>query len=99
MELQSFIEKERWRYPFSLTLNMELEKDLKITGDDAIEFIIAFGENFEVDVSQFHADDYFNSEGIDLFGWIVDLFRKESRVKKILTLGDLENAIYTKKLL
>lgn len=98
-ELNSFIEKERWKYPFKLTSNTEVEKDLKVTGDDAIEFLVSFGKEFNVDISQFSATEYFDSDGIDFIGWIVDLFRKKPRVKKRLTLGDLETAIQTKQLL
>jgi acyl carrier protein len=98
-ELCSFIEKERWKYPFKLTPNIEIEKDLKVTGDDAIEFIIDFGKEFDVDVSQFKAADYFEGEGIDIIGWIANLFKKRSHTKKILTLGNLEKAIKNKQLL
>ncbi|NDV97299.1 DUF1493 family protein [Dysgonomonas sp. 521] len=52
-ELCSFIEKERWKYPFKLTSNIDIEKDLKITGDDAVEFIIAFGKEFDVTIVRY----------------------------------------------
>lgn len=40
-----------------------IQDDLGIWGDDAIEFIIAFGKKFNVDVSKFMAADYFSGEG------------------------------------
>jgi len=88
-KLCSFIEKERWKYPFKLTSNIEIEKDLKINGDDAVEFIIAFGKEFGVDVSKFKAADYFDSEGLDIIGWLTNLFKEKISSKKTLTIGDL----------
>ena len=40
-----------------------IQDDLGIWGDDAIEFIVAFGKKFKVDVSKFMAADYFSGEG------------------------------------
>ena len=97
--LYSFIEKERWDYPFRLTSNIEVQKDLKITGDDAVEFIIAFGKEFNVDVSQFKAADYFADEGVNLISWICNLLKENTQVEqKVLTLGDLDKAIISRLL-
>lgn len=43
-----------------------LEKDLGVYGDDAVEYLIAFGKRFNVNVSRFMAADYFSGEGISL---------------------------------
>ena len=99
LALQHFIETERWEYPFRFVLSTELEKDLRITGDDAVEFIVAFGKEFEVDISNLQLDIYFDSEGIDFLGWVISLFRKRTSIKKVLTLGDLEKAIQIKQLI
>ena len=98
-DLILFIQDVRWEYQLELHPNISLERDLKITGDDAVEFIIAFGRRFNVDVSNFKADDYFESEGISLSS-IVDVFRKSKKeIKKELSLGDLEKAIENKVLI
>lgn len=54
-----------------------IEQDLKITGEDAIEFIVAFGKEFNVDVSNFMAEEYFEPEGMCLFSF----FRRKKEKK------------------
>lgn len=98
-KLEQFIERERYKYSFPLTLDVEVEKDLKITGDDAVEFILAFGKEFDVDVSHFPLSDYFDGEGLDTIGLIISLFRKKTKNKKVLKLKDLDDAIISKTLL
>jgi hypothetical protein len=93
--LQIFIEKERWRYKFPLTNDVRLYEDLGIYGDDAVDFIVAFGKEFNVDVSNFLAADYFKGEGIDIITPILNLFKSKHLIvnKKSLTLGHLEKSI------
>lgn len=89
----SFLRK-RYADLFDEELNQEtsIEKDLAITGMEAIEFIVDFGIFFNVDVSQFKAADYFEAEGASIFsGW-------SSRPRKNLTLGHLEKAIQAGRL-
>lgn len=92
--IQKFVVKERWEYDFPLTRDTRLEQDLRITGIDAVNFIVAFGKEFNVDVSKFMAADYFNDEGIDIIGPLIRLFTgKQKEEKKVLTLGHLEKAV------
>jgi hypothetical protein len=93
--LQMFIKKERWQYGFPLTNDVRLYEDLGIYGDDAVEFLLAFGNEFHVDVSKFLAADYFKSEGIDFISPILKLFRNKrvTTNKKVLMLGHLEKSI------
>ncbi|MBK9732881.1 MAG: DUF1493 family protein [Chitinophagaceae bacterium] len=88
-KLKDFVEKQQsWeKYDFPLERTTKVELDLGITGEDAMEFIIAYGEQFNVDVSRFMAADYFDAEGHSLFSL------GNQRNKKILTLGDLEKGI------
>jgi len=89
----NFVERQRWKYNFQLTRHSRLEEDLGIYGDDATEFIIAFGKEFSVDVSNFMAAEYFRGEGIDFIGPIIQFLKREKTTeKKILTLGHLEKA-------
>jgi hypothetical protein len=96
--LQTFVKNE-WRgYKFPLTDSTRLYEDLGIYGDDAVEFLIDFGKEFNVDVSNFMAADYFKGEpGVDFVTPIINLFKKDKikpvKATKTLTLGHLEKAI------
>lgn len=94
-----FIQEQRWKYPFTLDRTINVEKDLGITGDDAIEFILAFGRKFNVDVSNFMAADYFYAEGDRILPTLRRLLlKKKEPLKKQLVLGDLERAVLAGKL-
>ena len=97
----TLIEHKMGKYKKPITLETALENDLGITGDDAVEFIIAYGKEFNVDVSKFMAADYFDAEGYDIVGplirWITRN-KKPQKQLKILTLGHLEKGIIAGKL-
>lgn len=98
-ELKKFIIEQRWEYDFPLVRETTLERELRITGDDADEFLIAFGKKFNVDVSEFPIGDYFESEGDQILPAIIRMItRKEKRQKKPLTIGQLEKAMIAGKL-
>lgn len=89
-KIEEFVKKERGKYRKPLTQKTTLEQDLKITGDDADEFIIAFGKEFNVNISKFDFGKYFNDEG----GMSVLFVLLGKRTKKPpLTLGGLEKAV------
>lgn len=103
VQLQDFIKKERWDYKFPLTNSTRLYDDLSIYGDDANDILIAFGKEFNVDVSNFMAADYFKGEGgVDFVTPIINLFKKNKikpiQATKTLTLGHLEKAIQAGRL-
>lgn len=75
-----------------------LEKDLGIYGDDAIEYIVAFGKAFNVDVSRFMAADYFNSEGDFILPAIIGLITGRKKIKKELAIKHLVKAVIAGKL-
>ena len=55
--------------------------DLGIDGDDASDFIVAFGDKFEVDLSDFIFKDYFIAEGFNpLDIWYV-FFNKKNTMR------------------
>ncbi|AEV99380.1 hypothetical protein A4D02_34260 [Niastella koreensis] len=93
-----FVVANRWDYDFPLTRNTSLQKDLKIYGDDAAEIIIAFGKEFNVDISDFKLQEYFEPEGDAVIASIMRLFKKKKMSYKPLTLGDLEYAVIKGKL-
>lgn len=86
-KIKMFVEKQRWKYDFPLTKETRLEEDLNIYGDDSVDFLIAFGTEFNVDVSKFMAADYFSGEGWDLGDIIRFITGRKKPEKKILTLG------------
>lgn len=107
-KLKAFVTEQGFGYtlpfPFlfkkkEITKESSLEKDLKITGDDSDEFLIAFGKEFNVDVSQFRIGDYFSGEGDKILPAIIRLFTgKEKRQRKVLTIGHLEKAVIAGRL-
>lgn len=91
-------------WPLSFTkkeINIEtsLERDLNITGDDADEFLLAFGREFNVNVSQFPIGEYFGDEGEPILPAIFRfLTNRKKRSRKSLTVGHLEKAIIAGRL-
>lgn len=89
-KIQAFIVERIGVDELEVTTNASLQNDLGIYGDDAIDFFIAFGREFNVDVSKFMAADYFNGEGVDIFGL--------RNPKKPFTVGHLEKAVIAGRL-
>lgn len=86
--------------PQKLTLDTLLEKDLGITGDDAIDFIEDFAQEFDIDCSSFNYRLYFKEEGVDLFQMINRLFfREKMSTNRDISLWKLAEAIHRKKLI
>jgi hypothetical protein len=61
--IKEFTQEQAGKDPNDIKAGSFLEKDLGIYGDDAMEYVIAFGKKFNVDVSKFMAADYFSPEG------------------------------------
>jgi acyl carrier protein len=77
-----------------ITENTELENDLGVSGDDAYEFIVAFGKEFNVNISNFMAAEYFSPEGDPILpAFIRMLTGKKSPQRKILTIKHLAKAV------
>ena len=70
-----------------------MQRDLGVYGDDAVEFLIAYGRAFQVDVSQFMTAEYFDGEGLDILAWF-----KPAKKRKELTVGQLQQGIAAKRL-
>jgi hypothetical protein len=96
--IKKFVVANRWDYDFPLTRNTTLQQDLKIYGDDAEEIIILLSKEFNVDISNFRLQDYFEPEGDGVILSIMRLFSKKKLPYKQLTLGDLELAVIKGKL-
>lgn len=78
--------------PEDINESTKIEKDLKLSGSDARRFLFNYGDKFNVDMSQFKFGKYFSRDV-----WYYRIFPFFFR-RRQLTLGDLEQAIYYKKL-
>ncbi len=67
-----------------ITRSTQIEDDLGVYGDDAVEFIVAFGKEFNVDVSKFMANDYFSPEGDFILPALIRFLTNKKREKKNL---------------
>lgn len=77
--------------PNSLTEHTRIVEDLKLDGDDGIEFIDNFHDQYPFESSDFNYSDYFGSEGLSL--GIFDYFRgRKTPLRKPLTIGMLVDA-------
>lgn len=98
-QIKHFVLKFSCLSDVDMNRNTSIEKGLGLTGDDAIEFILAFSKRFHVDVSNFKATDYFEAEGDKILPTIWrHLINKKEPLKKQLILGDLERAAIRGKL-
>lgn len=75
-----------------------IQEDLGISGDDAIEFIIAYGKEFSVDVINFMAADYFEDEGGLRLWYILKGILGLDRKGRELMVGHLEKGIHAGRL-
>jgi acyl carrier protein len=98
-KLKSFVIKEAVVEDEEVTRDAQLENDLGVTGDDAIDFLIAYGKAFNVDVTNFKAADYFDGEGTPILSEIIRAFTcKKMKTKKVLTISHLEKGIIAGRL-
>ena len=83
----------------NITRDTLLEKDLGITGDDADEFMLRFGKEFNINISQFEIGNYFGDEGDPILPAIIrTVTGKEKRSIKLITVGHLEKAVIAGRL-
>jgi acyl carrier protein len=93
-QIKAFVIDQRWEYDFVLNGETELRKDMMIWGDDATDFILAFGKAFNVDLPKMDLDKYFPPEGSAILSTIIRLLMlKQAPTYLSLTLGDLEEAV------
>jgi acyl carrier protein len=91
-EIKRFIIEVRGNYRKPFTMNTTLERDLKISGDDADEFLEKFSNKFNVKISEgLKLEDYFAAEG-SLHLYLLVIFGKPTGLKNI-TVGHLIKAI------
>lgn len=93
--LRSFIAQQAAVDFEEVTQTALIEDDLGVTGDDAVEFIIAFGMTFNVDVSNFMAAEYFGPDGGISLPKFLDT---NKRNRKQLSVMHLQKAIVAGRL-
>ncbi|MCK5677591.1 MAG: DUF1493 family protein [Flavobacteriaceae bacterium] len=93
-KVKEFMIREFFVDNIEITHITTIERDLGITGDDAWDLLEKFGNEFDVDVSNFEFKKYFQEEGDWVFGWLSNIFKKNNVItKKNLTVGQLEKAV------
>lgn len=98
-KLKDFVIKESAVDDEEITRDTQIEEDLGVTGDDAVDFMIAYGKAFNVDVTQFMTGDYFDGEGDIILPAIIRFFTsKKKKPNKRLTVGHLEKGIIAGRL-
>ena len=98
-ELKKFIINQAGVDEEEVTMQAQIEDDLGVTGDDAVDFIIKYGKTFNVDVSRFMAGDYFGPERSvilsEITNWITG---NQKRKRKTLTVEHLEKGVIAGRL-
>ncbi|MBE9599489.1 DUF1493 family protein [Pedobacter sp. MC2016-24] len=98
-DLFQFVKEKTFVNDIDINMETRLEDDLGVYGDDAVEFIIAYGKYYNVNISNFMAADYFNGEGLNVLNSLIGIFKKEKKAsKKALTVGHLYKAILAGRL-
>ena len=98
-KLKSFVLIEAAVKDEEVTREAKIENDLGVTGDDAVDLLIAYSKAFNVDLTKFMAADYFDGEGDPILPAIIRLFTgKKKKTNKILTVGHLEKGILAGRL-
>lgn len=98
-KLKAFVVEEAAVEEDEVMRATRIEEDLGVTGDDAVDFLIAYGKAFNVDVTKFMAADYFDGEGDSMLPAIGRLLTgKAKRANKVLTIGHLEKGIIAGRL-
>jgi len=98
--LKEFVIKQSCVNDEEVTRETRIEDDLGVSGDDAVDFLIAFGKQFNVDVTNFKTAVYFSSEFDVTLGSCIIRFitGKPKRLRKVFNVGHLEMGIYAGKL-
>ena len=97
IKLFKFIENETGIILDESCLHFSVQKDLGIYGDEAYDFILNFSNIFEVDITEFEFNEYFNNEMDGISRFLISFFRKSN--KRQLTIEKLRQAIINKKLI
>ena len=90
VELVAFVNKQVGRHDITVTRDTLIEDDLGVTGGDANDLLIAFSKKYNIDITNFIFEKYFNDEP-GVFGF-------RNRAIHPFTIGHLEKAIIAGRL-
>lgn len=103
-DIAEFIYSCGWGYKFlffgkkiKVKGETKLESELKITGDDADQFLSAFSKRFKVDISSFDVNKYFLEERDPVLKIFDKIFFKQRKEREI-TVRDLARSALIGKL-
>jgi len=97
--LKAFVVDQAGVEDYEVIPEAKIEDDLGITGDDAVDFLLAYSKTFNVDVRGFMAADYFDGEGDFILPLIMRMFTGKRKGKnKVLTIAHLGKGILAGKL-
>jgi hypothetical protein len=91
-----FIKRETGYEINNCSPNWRIENDFNIYGDDAVEFIMKFSNEFNIDISSFNFNHHFSPESDKVSLFFLTLLKK-IKVKD-LAINDLKQAIELGKL-
>lgn len=98
-EIIKLVEDKMGKYKKPIIRETCLEKDLGISGDDAVELLLDYGKKFNVDMSSLDLRKYFIPEGDTILPAVIRLFSGKKKIKeKELTIGDLEKGVIARQL-
>ena len=98
-KLKSFVINQSAVQDEEVTRESKIQDELGIYGDDAMDFLIAYGRSFNVDITKFMAADYFSAEGDPILPAIIRfLTNRKKRQRKVLTVRHLEKGILAGRL-
>lgn len=96
-EIQSFISEFCVIEKEELTPEAKLYHDLGVTGDDAVEFMEAFIDKYDIDDTDFYFDKYFRGEGLSLVDLYYFLFERKKLKRLPITIQHLFEVAKAKK--
>lgn len=97
-DIEAFIKKTTGKSCAHFDENTELEKDLRIWGDDAYEFLEEFSRVFDVDISNFAFSEYFREEGDSTLVIFLNFLTRQRVRRKSLQIKHLIKAAETNRL-
>jgi acyl carrier protein len=92
-ELVDFVIERSFTKRDIVTPDTRLMHDLGLNGDDAIEFMMEYGKRFNVDLSRFFANEYFDGEGLQIIDAILEKLKLRPNRLKPLPIGCLQAGI------
>jgi len=89
---------ESWWNKEGLHKGTRLLEDLRIDGDDAVDFFTEFGEHFKTDLSNLDLRKFFNGEGFNPLEGVLNFIKGKKKLPlKSITIEHLNKVIESKQ--